>query len=105
MDLVLHFHFEFNNGTSCGMAANVDWPSVMKDRFATFKVEENAFLDSLKICNSTGVAIAKIYEAIKDLEDMPNLLIMMYREAAYGEDRQVKRQIRNRISNIQRNLK
>ena len=77
----------------------------MKDRFATFKVEETAFLDSLKICNSTEVAIAKIYEAIKDLEDMPSSLIMMYREAAYGEDKQVKRRIRNRISNIRYNLK
>ena len=87
------------------MASNVDWPSIMKDRFATFKVEENAFLESLKICNSTEVAIAKIYEGIKDLDEIPDSLILMYREAAYGENKDVKRRIRNRISNIRRNLK
>ena len=87
------------------MASNVDWPSIMKDRFATFKIEETAFYDSLNICNSTEVAIAKIYEAIKDLQDIPNSLIMMYREAAYGDNKQVKRRIGNRISNIRRNMK
>ena len=87
------------------MAANVDWPSIMKDRFATFEIEETAFCKSLQICNSTEVAIAKIYEAIKDLQDIPNSLILMYREAAYGENEKVKRRIRNRISNIRRNMK
>ena len=86
-------------------APTVDWPSIMKDRFATFKVEETAFVESLKICNSNDVAIVKIYEAIKDLEDMPKSLIMMYREAAYGDNEKVKRRIKNRMSNIRRNLK
>ena len=87
------------------MAENVDWPSIMKDRFATFKIEETAFCDSLKICNSTEVAIAKIYEAIKHLQDIPSSLILMYREAAYGENEKVKNRIRNRIFNIHRNMK
>ena len=87
------------------MASYVDWVEILKDRFATFKVEDTAFYESLKICNSTEVAIAKIYESIKDLADIPESLILMYREAAYGENKQVKRQIRNQISNIRRNLK
>ena len=87
------------------MVTNVDWVEIMKDRFATFKVEETAFYESLKICNSTEVAIAKIYESIKDLADIPSSLILMYWEAAYGDNKKVKRRIRNRISNIRRNLK
>ena len=77
----------------------------MKDRFATFKVEEMAFMESLKICSSNEVAIQKIYEAIKNAEDMPKSLILMYREAIYGDNEKVKSRIRNRMSNICRNLK
>ena len=87
------------------MASNIDWQLIMKDRFATFKVEETAFLDSLKICNSTDVATEKIYEAVKEDPDIPRSLKMMYKEAIYGDHEKVKSRIRNRISNIRRHLR
>ena len=87
------------------MASNIDWQLIMKDRFATFKVEEIAFLESLKICNSTDVATEKIYEAIKHDGDIPRSLKLMYKEAIYGENEKVKSRIKNRISNIRRHLR
>ena len=87
------------------MASNIDWALVLRDRFATFKVEENAFVESLKICNSTEVAIERIYEAIKEDDAVPRNLKLMYREAIFGDNEKVKGRIRNRISNIRRHLK
>ena len=48
------------------MASNVDWDEILKDRYATFKIEENDYVDSLKICNSSDVAAEKIYEVIRE---------------------------------------
>ena len=38
------------------MASNVDWAEILKDKYSTFKIEEKAFVESLKICNSNEVA-------------------------------------------------
>ena len=84
---------------------HVDWESILRERYATFKVEENAFLESLKICNSTEVSAEKIYLTIKDDADIPRNLKLMYREAVYGSDEKVRNRIRNRVGNIRRNLR
>ena len=69
LDLFDHSHllqkFSVSTLNLSAMASNIDWALILRDRFATFKVEENAFLESLKICNSSEVAIERIYEAIK----------------------------------------
>ena len=87
------------------MASNIDWEQILNDRYATFKVEETAFIESLQIANSNEIAAECIYEAIKNKEDIPENLILLYREAVYGSNGQVKRRIRNRMGNIRRNLK
>ena len=54
------------------MATNFDVDEILNDRYPMFKVEENAFNESLKICNSTEVSAEKIYETIKDDVDVPD---------------------------------
>ena len=87
------------------MASNIDWEDVLKDRFPTFKVEELAFIESLKIANSTEVAAERIYEAIKTNDEIPENLKILYKEAVYGSQEKVRLRIRNRIGNIRRNNK
>ena len=87
------------------MATNINWDEILNDRYATFKTEENAFVESTKICNSTEIAVERIYEAIKEDDDVPENLKLMYREYIFGDNERVKRRIRNRISNIRRSHK
>ena len=87
------------------MASNLDWDEIFKDRHPAFKVEENAFVASLKICNSTEVAAEHIYRAIKDDKDIPENLKLIYKEAVYGSNKQVKKRIRNRMTNIRCHLR
>ena len=87
------------------MASNVDWEEILRDRYATFKVEEQAFLDSLKICNSTEISTERIYDAIKGDPDVPANLKLMYREAVFGTNQQVKNRIKNRLGNIRRHVR
>ena len=87
------------------MACNIDWEEILKDRFVTFKVEETAFIESLQICNSSEIAAEKIYETIKFDEDVPENLILMYKEAVYSENEKVKSRIKNRIANIRRHYR
>ena len=87
------------------MASNVDWGQVLKDRFYIFKVEENAFLQSLDICNSSDVAAQKIYETIRNDSEIPANLKLMYKEFLFGTHVKVKKRIKSRISNMRRNFK
>ena len=87
------------------MAAQLDFDELLKERFPTFKVEEEAFLDSLEIANCTDVYMERIYEAIRGDPSVPVNLKVMYREAVHGTNKDVAKRIRNRISNIRRNCK
>ena len=105
MQMLDFFHFVWNLQDRNIMASNIDWDVIMRDRFTTFKLEENTFVESLKICNSNEVAAERIYDAIKDDSDIPENLKLMYREAVFGENEAVKRRIKNRITNMRRNHK
>ena len=83
----------------------INWEDVLKDRYATFKLEEEGFLESLKVCNSTEVSAEKIYHTIKDCGEIPYNLKLMYREAVFGWNEKVRLRIKNRIGNIRRNLR
>ena len=87
------------------MADNVNWEKILRDRYSTFKAEEKAYVDSLEICNSTDISIEKIYETIKNNEDIPTNLKLMYRKAIFGQDKTVKTRIKNRIGNIRHNVR
>ena len=82
------------------MAGYIDWEEFMHDQYATFKLEELGFEESLKICNSTDVSAEKIYYTIRDADDIPENLKMMYREAVFGHNEKVRNWIKNRISNL-----
>ena len=85
------------------MASFIDWDEVLRDRYATFKLEEQGFEESLEICNSTDVSAEKIYYTIRDADEIPENLKMMYREAVFGHNEKVRNRIKNRISNMRRN--
>ena len=87
------------------MANNIDWLEVMRDRYPTFKLEEQGFKESLEICNSTEVAAVKIYYTIRDAGDIPENLKLMYKEAIFGFNAKVKKRIKSRIGNMRRNYK
>ena len=77
----------------------------MRDRYVTFKLEEEGFAQSLEICNSTEVAAEKIYYTIRDSDEIPENLKMMYKEAVFGYNEKVRNRIKNRIGNMRRNNK
>ena len=87
------------------MASPIDWEDVMRERYATFKLEEEGFLASLEICNSTDVSAEKIYYTIREADDIPENLKLMYREAVFGFNTKVRNRIKNRIGNMRRNMK
>ena len=87
------------------MASGFDWEKILEGRYPSYKVEVNAFLDSLEISSSVDVSIQKIYEAIKSDENVCDNLKLLYQEAVYGSDKGVKSRIRNRIGNFRRGLK
>ena len=59
------------------MANSIDWDKILRDRYATFKLEEQGFIESLEICNSTEVSAEKIYYTIREADDIPEKLKMM----------------------------
>ena len=79
-----------------------DWEPLLAERYPTFAIEEEAFLASLKYCNSTDVSAETIYWALKDLRHIPPNLKRLYKEAVYGFNEKVKRRIKNRVANIRR---
>ena len=87
------------------MAAQVNWEEILKDRFPTYKVEEDAFLDSVHIASSVDVYMERIYAAILNDPSVHENLKMMYREAIIGGNSDVVKRIKNRISNIRRNCR
>ena len=87
------------------MAEGMNWSEILKDRFPTYKIEEDTFIECLDIASSMEVYIEKIYEAVKDDQNVHPNLIAMYHEASVGGNKDVVKRIRNRISNIRRNCK
>ena len=87
------------------MAGQVNWEELLKDRFPTYKVEEDAYIDSLEVANSTEVYMERIYEAIRNDATVHVNLKLLYHEAIDGGNKDVVKRIRNRISNIMRNCR
>ena len=87
------------------MASGMDWDKILEGRYPSYKVEVNAFLDSLEISSSVDITIQKIYEAIRDDEHVCDNLKSLYHEAIHGCKKAVKNHIRNRIGNFRHRLK
>ena len=87
------------------MGTPVDWTKLREARYPSYKVEVEAFLDSLSVSNSNEVTIAKVFDAIKYNDDVDDNLKLLYGEAVFGTDKQVKLRIKNRIANFRRGLR
>ena len=87
------------------MASATNWSEILDEHFPSYKVEVNAFLDTLHISSSTDVSIQKIYNAIHADPHVPEKLKKLYHECIFGTDKAVKLRIRNRIGNFKRGLR
>ena len=87
------------------MASGEDWSKLIKARYPSYKVEVEAFLDSLSVSNSTELSIAGIFDAIKYEDHVDDNLKLLYGEAVMGTDKDVKARIKSRVSNFKRALK
>ena len=87
------------------MASQVNWKELLDGLYPSYKVEVNAFLDSVKISSSTEIAIDYIYQAIKADPNVGDTLKLLYHEAVYGSDKHVKKRIKSRVANFRRALR
>ena len=47
------------------MASQINWKELIHARYPSYKVEVNAFLDSLEVSSSSEISIEKVYGTIK----------------------------------------
>ena len=87
------------------MGSPVDWTPLLDARYPSYTAEVNAFLESLSVSNSNEITIAKVFEAIRYDDRIEDNLKLLYREAVFGTDKQVKLRIKNRMSNFRRGLR
>ena len=82
------------------MASGTDWKKLLDARYPSYKVEVEAFIDSLSVSNSNELSAQKVFEAIQFNDEVDNNLKLLYSEAIYGTDKEVKARIKNRMSNF-----
>ena len=82
-----------------------DWDQLLKAKYNSYKVEVQAYLDSLDIATSSEISMSYIYEAIRNDDKVNGNLKLLYKEALYGKNKEVKSRIQNRIANFRRSLK
>ena len=82
-----------------------DWDKILRAKYNSYKVEVQAYLYSLDIATSSDISIVYIYEAIRNDQKVHENLKLLYKEALYGSNKDVKSRIRNRIANFRRSLK
>ena len=87
------------------MMAGINLSEILEQRFPSYKAEVTAFLDTVHISKSTDVSIEKIYEIIKDDDDVPDNLKLLYKESIFGTDKNVKLRMQNHIGSFKRGLR
>ena len=87
------------------MACKINCDAVLKGKNASYKVEVDAYLESLDIATSTEISAQKIFYAICDSPVVDSNLKAMYREYLFGSNKDVRSHIKNRISNFRRRLR
>ena len=87
------------------MACYVDWDSLLEKKYPSYKVEVQAYLDSLDVASSTQISTLYIYQAICNDPQVNENLKLLYREALQGTNKEVKLRIKNRVANFRRNLR
>ena len=89
---------------SLKMASQVNWKELLDGRYPSYKVEVNAFLESVDISSSTEVSMDFIYEAIKSDPNVCDNLKLLYHEANFGTHKLVKKRIKSRVAGFRRAL-
>ena len=87
------------------MASNIDWDALFDKKYPSYKVEVQAYLDSLDVASSTEISAIHIYHAICNDQQVNENLKLLYREALHGTNKDVKSHIKNRVSNFCRSLR
>ena len=87
------------------MATQINWQELCDACYPSFKLEVNAFLDSLDVSNSTEISMEFIYNIIKSDGQVPDNLKLLYQEAIFGSNVKVRNRIKNRVSHFHRSLK
>ena len=82
------------------MAGLIDWSGLLEKKYPSYKVEVNAFLDSLDVAYSVEVSTEMIYQAIRLDGQVNENLKELYHEAIYGVNEDVKKRIKNRGTNF-----
>ena len=87
------------------MDNQIDWAEILDKKYPSYTTEVQTFLDNAHISNSTDVSMIKIYDVIVHDPNVSEVLKMLYHEAIYGCNKDVKLRIRNRVANFRRCLK
>ena len=87
------------------MASGHDWDTILKGKYCLYKVEIDAYLESLEIATSTEISAAKIHYAICDDKNVNENLRLLYKEAVFGTNKEMKARIKSRIANFKQSLK
>ena len=87
------------------MADQINWAEILEKKYPSYKLEVETFLDTAHISRSNDVSMIKIYDVIVHDPNISEVLKMMYHEAIYGTNKEVKTRMRNRIANFRRSLK
>ena len=87
------------------MANEVNFAKLLDKKYASYTVEVEAFLDTCQVSSSTEVAAQMIYDKIKDYCKVDSNLKILYHEAVFGSDKDVKACIKNRITHFWRTLR
>ena len=82
-----------------------DLEALWKQKYNSYKVEVEAYLNSLVVATSSDISMLHIYEAIAEDDKVNSYLKSLYKEACFGNNKDVKSRIRNRISNFWRSLR
>ena len=86
----------------CAMAGQVNWTEILEICYPSFTAEVNAFLESFQVSASPEIAAQIISDSIKADPKVWDNLKLLYHEAAYGNDKKVKKWIFNHITHFQR---
>ena len=87
------------------MAHQLNFEQLLEKKYPSFTVEVNAFLDSCSVSCSSDVAMNIIYQRIRRDDKVDGDLKALYHEAIFGNDRNVRSRIRNRITHFRRTLR
>ena len=83
------------------MSSSVNWETLLDKKYPSYKIEVNAYLDSLDVSNSIGILAQFIYDVIKDDNSVNKDLKLLYKKALFCTNKEVKLRIKNMVSNCE----